>query len=92
MKTFILVFAWIPIVMVFSINGPGGSSYIFWTMFLLAIFVGICEATFRHHAEFSDWLILMKYDAEIERAFLARNDQMIFQLLSAKTMYEMRGA
>lgn len=92
MRTFILVFAWIPILMVFSINGPGGSIYIFWTMFLLAIFVGICKATFQHHAEFSDRLILMEYNAEIERAFLAKDDQLIYQILSSITMYETRGA
>lgn len=65
MKTFILVFLWIPIVMAFAAHGPGGSGPAMLSLLLIALMVEMVTECYHHHSTLSSISIVAGYGSEL---------------------------
>lgn len=89
MRTFALLFAFLPLTMAFMANGAGGADYVFNALLLLLVGIDTCSATFKHHAEASNAACRSDLSRRV-RAATEETD--LKQAVSALVAFDMRGA
>ena len=92
MKTYLLTFAFIPAILVFMANGPGGMDYVLLTLLLIALAVDGLGALAKFHADLSETEIIDGYHLDVLRAWKSGNQRKAGEKLAALELFETRGA
>lgn len=92
MRTFALLFAFVPVFLAYIPNGDLSGAPVFWTLLLIYAAVEICDCLAeKTNAESSDEIIY-GYSLEIARAVYAKDHPGVKQAMNAKKLFVNRGA
>lgn len=93
MRTFAMLFAWLPVTMAYMGTGqPGGSIYIFWTLLLLGACINICAVLYRKASAESPIRIIGCWSDAINAAVQAEDLGTARLHLRAWNLFAKRGA
>lgn len=92
MRTFALLFAFVPVILAFAVNGPGSHDWVFRALLLIAAGVEICKEACRYGISLSETDIKNDYSREFRLAACDGRDADAKAVLRSVELFIRRGA
>ena len=92
MRTFAILFAFLPVILAYGACGDIRNAPVFETLLLIAVGIEICAAAYRYGIELSEIDIDHQFKMDFAAAVRSGDRRSASTVLNAATLFKMRGA